>query len=234
MTTTKNPDLLRLRPLASARPEKSSRWIQLGGGLAAVALMAGGVKYLVDYGKNTERTRQQNEAGFIDDLRSGEVKSSSVRQSMIVLREGAKIRTTPDLVSESELEDGNVWRTVGKDEKMVIVRPVVYKDRNTKEWLGVWVDEAGTSGNEPDGKVSSEEVAGHMVWISADVLDQVDGTGEPYAEEHHFTGDPRTQGSFSESLHLGDDGTVRDGDALVALGVFMSPSDAEKIVQTAS
>lgn len=125
-----------------------------------------------------------------------------------VLKEGVKVRTTPDIPHDSEFakpSDENVQRQVKKGEVIIFEKPVTYQDDNGETWIGaVSIDNAN---NEPKGP---EAVADTMVWANITKLkNQTNSEGKSFYDTYGEEYDPDPIHVKSDvMLDVGDEGRI--------------------------
>lgn len=131
-----------------------------------------------------------------------------------VLKEGVKVRTTPNIPVDPESgkpSDKNVWLQVGSGEVVVFDNPVVYVDDNGDEWFGAVLGH----NDEPKGP---EQIAGTMVWFNKTHLSkQTNSKGESFYDTY---GTERGQSPIAREegliVEIGDEGQIKYGEHTIA------------------
>lgn len=146
--------------------------------------------------------------------RNPEKRTLDFKNKAYVLKEGVKVRTTPDTPVDPDFakpSDENVKWQVGSGEVIVFENPVVYVDDNGDEWFGAVLGH----NDEPKGP---EQIADTMVWFNKTELSkQTNSKGESfydtYGTERGHSPMAKEEGLIVE---IDDEGQIKYGEHTIA------------------
>jgi hypothetical protein len=158
------------RALQTSHERRRRNTLVVAAGIAGVALFGGIAHSTIE--NLTVPKHTDLEVSTMQDVLDGK---GVALNGAIVLHNGVKVRATPNTVNLDDHSD-NVVQTISRD--TVLTAPIEVSN-NGSNYYGFIPSKTLDVSAVP----SAQELADDMVWVNADVTDQKDSDGKPYAQE---------------------------------------------------